>query len=378
MSEDNLLKNLINKEKINLVANRLKKAYGNFNHRSFLLECQKDLESKELMERITHISLVMEKYLPGPYRKNLKIILKAQGKPVSAQEDPKNDTAMDGCDGFISLIHTEYIARNGLDDFEVSMEHLKLLTQYFSSEFAIRYFIQKDQKKALQLIRPWIKEENRHFRRLVSEGIRPRLPWGLRLKVFCENPKPILPFLKSLLDDESSYVRRSVANCLNDISKDNSEILLDFLEKNKMNKNDKRQGILKHSLRTLEKQGSPRALILLGYNPKVNIEADKLKLRKKRIKMGDELSFNFKIKNISNKTENLLIDYIIHFVKANGKRTPKVFKIKKTKLNSNQILSLSKNHSFKLISTRKYYPGKHKVEIQLNGKIIDSHEFDVC
>jgi hypothetical protein len=211
---------------------------------------------------------------------------------------------------------------------------------------------------------------------LVSEGTRPRLPLGSRLHQFVKDPKPVIDLLELLKSEEVLYVRRSVANNLNDISKDNPQIVCDTLERwNKEISTPEMKWLTSHALRTLIKQGYPAALKLMGIAP-AKFEINNFKL-KPEIIIGEEQIFSFDIKNIGAKTD-FLIDFIIHFKKANGKNAPKVFKLKKLHIDSTTTIHIEKKYFFQERTTRKLYTGKHYLSLQINGEVWGRFEFEVA
>ena len=170
------------------------------------------------------------------------------------------------------------------------------------------------------------------------------------------------------------YVRKSVANHLNDITKDHPDLVVKTLAewKTKAKKDEDIKNldwIARHALRTLIKNGNAGALKLLGVDSKAKVKLEKLKLTKKDISMGDSVEFTFDVTSESTKAQSLVIDYIVHFVKSNGKLAPKVFKLKNVNLKPKEKLTITKRHPVKPITTRMYYAGKHMVEIQVNGKV---------
>ena len=222
----------------------------------------------------------------------------------------------------------------------------------------------------------WSGDENLHVRRLASEGMRPRLPWAPQLTEFIKDPSPVLAVLNKLKDDPELYVRRSVANNLNDIAKDHTDLVVDVLTDWSKGASQGTEWIIKHAARSLIKSGNVKVLSLLGYNPDVAVDVYDFKASK-NISMGGELEFSFKLESSSSKTENLMVDYIIHFMKANGKTAPKVFKLSKKKIKPGETVNVKSKQSFKPISTRKYYPGKHAISLQINGKVYGKEDFVV-
>ena len=212
----------------------------------------------------------------------------------------------------------------------------------------------------------WSKDKNHHLRRLSSEGCRPRLPWAMALPAFKKDPSPILPILENLKNDESEYVRKSVANNLNDISKDNPELVLEIIKKWK-GKSKNTDWIVKHASRSLLKSGNPEALEIFGVSSKVNVDVLKLKIAKKKIKIGESNTFAFTIHSKEKKDIKLRLEYFVHYVKVNGSLSKKIFKISETKYSPGETREITRSHSFKNNSIRKHNAGEHKISIVCNG-----------
>ena len=268
-----------------------------------------------------------------------------------------------------------FVSKYGLDYFELSMNALYEMTKRFSAEGDIRYFIDRYPEKTLSLLSQWAEDPNCHVRRLVSEGTRPRLPLAGRIKQFQQNPKPVLKLLEKLKFDPVRYVQRSVANNVNDISKDNPDLVLDILAEWKRSNHPGVQWIIKHALRSLLKSANRDAFELLGYSPHVNVNLLSFNLENKLVHLGDYLKFTFELLSEDIEEKKLMIDYAIYFMKASGKKAEKVFKLSQKTIDSGQKIKISKKHSLKPISTRKYYPGKHKIELIINGRKYAESEF---
>lgn len=228
----------------------------------------------------------------------------------------------------------------------------------------------------MKRLQEWALDDNEHVRRLVSEGSRPRLPWWPPLRQFIADPVPAIALLELLKDDPSLYVRRSVANHLNDISKDHPELLLTRMEAWSKGASDERLWLVNHALRTLVKRGDQRALAILGYGH-ADIELRGLALRPERLQFGESLEFEFELLNRDAAGQNLMIDFVMHFRKANGKTAPKVFKLKKARLAAGERLSIRKKLAIRPISTRKYYSGRQRLEVQVNGRILGGADFEL-
>jgi 3-methyladenine DNA glycosylase AlkC len=328
------------------------------------------LKSLSFSGRAALIRESLGEYLPKDYPRALEIILKALPSEIAGDE-------LEGYDGFIVMPQNDFVAKYGLDHYDLSMRALYQMTKRFSAEGAIRTFILKYPERTLAILADWAEDTNPHVRRLVSEGTRPRLPWTMQLKPFIQDPRPVLAVLEKLKTDPSLMVRRSVANNLNDIAKDNPDLVVNTLKHWSKIRDEGTQWLIRHAARTLVKQGNKEALEVLGFESKVEIAVSKIQLDQSVVKMGDELSFLFAVKSKSTHAQNLVIDYIIHHVKANGRLTPKVFKLAKKKLEAGKTLHISKKHSFRRISTRKYYAGTHCLEIQVNGAGVTKVNFDL-
>ncbi len=366
-------KHVINKENTRELAAAIKTNYKGFDEAAFIDEVISTLPNQELAGRLKQVTLSLRNHLPDDYARAIKIILRSL--PPARKMADLDGVDLAALDGFIMIPITAYVSDYGLDEYEISMDALKLMTSRFSSEFAIRYFIKKYPNKTMQTFMKWLSDDCPHVRRLVSEGTRPRLPLNIALPDFKKNPGPIIPFLEKLKDDPELYVRRSVANNLNDISKDNPKVVTELLAKWSKIKTPKRRWLIKHALRTLEKQGNPAALKILGYSPELKVIAEDFQIITKTVAFGEGLNMTLSISTPSAKAEAIVIDYLIYHMKANGSLSPKVFKWSKKTISKDKPLTLEKFHSIRPISTRKYYPGRHEIHIQVNGNIIAKGEF---
>lgn len=365
--KDSAFKNWINADVVKKMASHIHHHFSQFDKASFC-KVSAQLPPLELKARVELISATLFDHLPNDYERALKILMLATTKPKAGQP---------ALQGFELWPLTTFIEKFGLDHPDQSLLALYELTQRFTAEFAIRPFILQNPKRTLKVLQKWADDPNHHVRRLVSEGSRPRLPWGLRLKFLIEDPAPTLPLLERLKYDEELYVRKSVANHLNDISKDHPDLVVkiakQWLQKAPAKHQKKIQWIVRHSLRSLLKAGHTEALQLLGYHVPSKIEISKMKLSKKNLKMGETLEFSF---NLASSAEaDLMIDYIIHHVKANGKHSAKVFKLSTKRVMPELAYEIRKKHAFKKITTRTYFSGKHFLEIMINGKIMNRTSF---
>lgn len=323
----------------------------------------KHWKKRELKDRMKHTTAILNQVLDN----NFSIACK-QIKEVI----PLIDLEQFKYGSLAFMFFPDYIETYGLDHFDLSMKTLKDITHFTSSEFAVRPFILQNQEKAMDLMLDWSKDENFHIRRLASEGCRPKLPWAVALKELQKDANPILPILENLKNDKEDYVYRSVANNLNDISKNHPELVLK-IAKSWKGKTKNTDWLVKHSLRTLLKQGNQKAMKLFGYGDAKNVHTSSFYLLDQEVEIGDYLNFEFYLHNKVKATNRL--EYAIFFLLKNGKLSKKVFKISEKEYVENSETLITKRHSFKQISTRTYNKGIHKVSLIVNGIEKDIQEF---
>lgn len=351
-------KNIFNKELIHKISEQIKRNHSSFDAKKFERDILKTLNQLELKDRVRLISESINMHLTKDFKKNSKILIKTL-------QGPKNQ---DGIEGFATWPLLHYIETYGLDDFENSFNAMYEMTKRFSAEFAIRAFIHKDEKRSFTYINKWVEDKDEHIRRLCSEGIRPNLPWGMKVKNINDNLERGITILDQLKDDSSLYVRKSVANHLNDISHLDSKLMLKTAKAwSKGNISDERKWVIRHATRTLLKKGHPEALKLHGYNPKLKFDLSSFKLSHKSIKEGDHLLFSFQFKIDSRKEEKIIMDYVIHFLKKDGSHSKKMFRFKDTLLGPNEKHKIEKKIHFKKVTTRKHYKGVHYISLLING-----------
>jgi len=349
-------KNIYNKEEITKLANLIVPLYAEFKQEEFLASLlNSSWEHKELKERIRAISLALGEFLPQNYLEALAILTQVHTE----------------FHGLFHLIFPDFVEVFGLDHFDASIKALKLFTPQCSSEFAIRPFLIK-YPELLELLKIWALDENEHIRRLASEGCRPRLPWAMALPEYKKDPHKVLELLELLKDDPSKYVQKSVANNLNDISKDNPE-LVKMVFQRWYTSSKQSQWIVKHAARTLLKAGDAEVLELFGYNSKgiklIHFDLDA------SVMLNEYLHFSFGI-CASKALGKLRLEYKLGLLRQKGKINYKVFKISERNT-TQQSLSLSKTHHFKEVTTRKYYSGIHSLTLVVNGKEFATKEFEL-
>lgn len=346
------LKDEYNKKFVIKLAQNIGSLVPSFKSNEFVkVIINKSWEEKELKERIRFISNTLNNFLPFNYKKQIELLLKLA----------PNYRGLQG------MVFPGFVQVNGLNDFNTSISALEILTQYSTSEFAIRPFIEAYPKKTVQQLLDWSKSENFHVRRLASEGCRPKLPWAPPLREFIKDPTPVLPILESLKHDEAEYVRKSVANHLNDISKTQPELVLD-ISKRWIGVTKNTDWIVKHGLRTLLKKGDKRALAIFKLDDASGLEIKFLSFKEDSIKIGDDLFFSFEISNETNQERNVRLEYKIAYVKSNGTRSKKVFQISEFVLGKKQSKNFTRKQRFTDFTTRKHYPGVHEIVIVVNGE----------
>ncbi|GAA5214778.1 DNA alkylation repair protein [Corallincola platygyrae] len=369
-----LMKDGLGPDAIRRISTALKQIMTNFSLAQFDVErFERDaltgLEPLELKQRLQHLITVLNQHLPEDFAETAVLLKKLP--EVWDRGDPD-----DPIRGFAIWPLTDYVAEHGLEEPQLALDVMAKLTPLFSAEFAIRPFIEQHPELTFKQLEAWLQHPDEHIRRLVSEGTRPRLPWGMQLKGFIQDPSPILPLLQQLRFDDSLYVRRSVANNLNDISKDHPEVVIALCKQWKADKHKDVDWIIGHATRTLVKAGHPRVFSLLGYSDNPAVKVSELNLETSQVSKGDTLPFSVTF-SASEPQQKFVADYAVHYMKANGKTAAKVFKLKNLTLNKGEAATLEKQISFKEITTRKFYPGTHKLAIHINGIEQQSVEFEL-
>jgi 3-methyladenine DNA glycosylase AlkC len=369
-----LFKDVFNTHLITLMGQHFSKHDRCFDLEKFSCLAGDNLKQLELKERSNQITQAMHACLPKDYQKTSEILLASLAPELENISGAQ--TSDQGIIGWGILPMTHYVALYGQDCLRLSMDLLKEMTKRFTSEFGIRPFLLQQQQATLAILDSWIEDPNYHVRRLISEGTRPRLPWAAQIPAFINNPEPILPLLEALKDDEAEYVRKSVANSLNDIAKDHPSVVVDCASQWWKGASTNRQRLVKHGCRTLIKQGNKDILKILGYSsPKIGPVL--LSIKTPMVKLGESLEFSVEITSTSPQEQPLLIDYIVHHRKANGSTAPKVFKGKTLTLLPKENNVMERKHPIRPITTRKYYSGEHYLEILVNGTSVAKSKFEL-
>ena len=356
------VRDYFNADNISQLAQRISDHYSAFDKKAFIKACVCPLKEQTYTERKNNITDQLENFLPSDFKEATDILINVLPPPYI------DDDLVDAMQRFLVCSLTQYISRNGLNEPHVSLNALYIMTKCFTAEWDIRDFLIHHREFTLKTLKKWTKDKNLHVRRLVSEGSRPYVPWGKKLKFVEENPETTLSLLHIMRNDPSEYVRKSIANHLNDLSKKHADLVVKTLNEwttEFPNKNMTR--LANQALRTLIKNGHKGALKLMGFDSNVNVEVHKFNLTR-NVPKDKEFLFSFDLKSATPNEQNIIVDYAIHFLKKNGLQVPKVFKLTKLVLQPNKTITIGKKFSFRPITTRVYYQGPHSCEILINGQ----------
>ncbi|GAA3640211.1 DNA alkylation repair protein [Flavivirga jejuensis] len=354
-----LFKNIYNTKFFDRFVTSVNEVIPDFNKVSFLKEIyDTEWENRELKQRMRHITQVLKKHLFDDFNTNVETLLKLI--PVLEKNGFKPDNLE-------FIFFPDFIEIYGLEHYDKSIKAFEVITQFVSCEFAVRPFIIKYQDSTIKQMLLWANHKHSSVRRLATEGCRPRLPWAMAIPSLKEAPAPIIPILEKLKNDPSEYVRRSVANNLNDISKDNPETVIRLVKK-WQGTSKETDWLIKHACRTLLKQGNTEVMTLFGFGAIDKIKVNDFKILTPKVKIGDFVEFSLNLLNTSNHTSKIRLEYGLYYQKANGSLSKKVFKISEKDYPKNSTTSINRKQSFKVITTRKFHVGKHQISIIINGK----------
>ena len=355
------LKEIFDEARFRHMAQETRAVWPEFDAERFLQLALDKLDELGIMQRVRRTAECYRATLPADFSTATDILCRVGARVNHA---------------FAAIALADYVALCGRDDFDRSMEVLHHLTRFGSAEFAIRPFLRDESDRTLKFLRGFAEDENDHVRRLASEGSRPRLPWSFRLSAFAADPSLAFPILERLKADPSLYVRKSVANHLNDISKDHPDWLLDRLEAWPQEDPNTRW-IVKHALRTLIKKGEPRALALVGATGEALVQVEGFSVAPQVVRLGEHVTIAAEIVSTAQEPQHLVADYAVHYVKKNGGPSKKVFKLKKFDLPPGGRQALSIRRAIRDFSTRTHNAGHHRVELMVNGKVLAEGGFEL-
>lgn len=371
-------KNMFNEQLFDKFAKDLKLVITDFDTRAFVSQIMDDeWENREFKQRIAHITTILKKFLPADYKEAIaKIIEMLDYVEKTIPDFSKIDDTKFGLTLEYGMILDNYVEQYGLDDYETSIKAIERITQFTSCEFATHPFIIRYPDAMMAQMLAWSNHPHWGVRRLASEGCRPRLPWAMALPDLKKNPAPIIPILENLKNDPAKSVRLSVANNLNDIAKDNPEVVVD-LAKKWYGESKEVDWVIKHGCRTLLKCGNPDIMELFGLGSIKNISIEDFQILTPEVKVGNSLEFSFNLLNNNKKKAKIRLEYGIYYQKANGTLTKKVHKISEKEYAENSTKQITRKHSFKVVTTRKLHLGLHQVAVIINGNEFDKHDFEL-
>lgn len=362
-------KNLINSRTVTQAAIHLHRAWPALDRQRFEQLAGNGLDALEMKARAMQIAQALDECLPAAFEQAADIVeaaLAPIGTPNGANGSARDDV---GLNGWVVWSLGEFVARRVgrvPADLHRGLQCLHALTQRFTAEFAIRPLLRDHPGEVWPVLMRWSDDASAAVRRLASEGSRPRLPWGLRLQASVVDPRPAFVLLEKLQDDPDDVVRRSVANHLNDIAKDHPELLADWLDQHLADANPERRTLLRHASRTLIKQGHPRVMAAWGIGGRFKGEAT-FAVAPKEVQVGDAVTLTLQLQSRSRSAQTLAVDYTMHHITARGTPSPKVFKGWSLTLEPGETRTLSRRHSLKVITTRRYYAGWHAITVNING-----------
>ena len=359
-------KAFFNHEAARLLGASIQQVYASFDVERYVQQVDSAVQGLELKARVLCMTQLLREHLPADYQTALTILVQSLGPELPVEEGMFKDC-------WYVMPVARFVEEFGLDYFEPSMQALNAITRRNTAEFAIRPFIQCYPHQALQLLHEWVYSPNAHVRRLVSEGTRTRLPWASQLKMFIEDPTPVLELLTILRDDPSRYVQKSVANNLNDLVKDHSELIIGVLEQwQREQPTAQRKWIIKHAARRLIKAGEPRILELLKYGDPRQLDVRHAALEPREIQIGDAVQLQLVLHNPTTATIRIVVDYCVHYVLKKQNYGKKVYTLRTIELAAGETLKLERTIKFKPNSVQNYYPGVHKLEVRANSMIVQS------
>ncbi|PCE64093.1 DNA alkylation repair protein [Sediminicola luteus] len=351
-------KNLYNPTFVNRLAQYGQAVYPAFDPRAFTASIfTSDWEALELKQRMRRLSEALHEQFPKDFAESGPLLLVLVDH-INSQGDKEGSIEY--------MFLPDFVEQYGRNQPELAFDIMEELTQFTSCEFAVRLYLIDRPEVGMKRMRKWSTHPNLHVRRLASEGCRPRLPWAMALPFLKKDPSPILPILERLKSDASEYVRRSVANNLNDISKDHPELALEIATQWKGLDNET-DWVAKHGSRTLLKQGNPKAMALFGLGHPEGIEISGFTIHTPKIEIGDYLEFSLHLSNTTHKTRKLRLEYGLYYLKANGTHSRKVFKISEKEYAGQTTVNIQRRQSFKPITTRVFHKGHHKLSPIING-----------
>lgn len=363
------------------IAHHVQRSWPAFEVAGFSQQALAGLDRLELKARVQQLAQALVQHLPDEVDRACGVLEASLGPPGNPLTDGEDlgqlRTSAAGLAGWAVWPLTEAVALVAAQRAPArGLLALQAMTQRLTAEFAIRPFFIHSPAVTWATVGAWLDHPSAHVRRLVSEGSRPRLPWGLRLQALVADPSPTLPWLQALQDDRSAYVRRSVANHLNDIAKDHPALVAGWLATHLPGAPAQRTALLRHASRGLVKAGDAAVLAAWGLGAAFRGRVA-LAVSPATVVLGDTLTITLDLQSTARTPQRLAIDYAVHHVKAGGHTTPKVFKGWVVDLAPGEARQFVKRHSLKPVTTRRYHPGAHAVDLRINGQVLAESGFDL-
>ncbi|UMY57099.1 MULTISPECIES: DNA alkylation repair protein [Paenibacillus] len=352
------LKNMYTENFLQQFGEKVQSAYRPFDTIGFIHQVMDEKwDELELKERIRRISLTLGAFLPSNYEEALGILF----------------TIDEHCSGFPYLFFPDFVEvyGQGEGDWDLSMKALERFTSRSSAEFAVRPFLLREPERMMQQMTTWAGHQSEHVRRLASEGCRPRLPWGQALPVFKRDPAPVLAVLELLKADRSLYVRKSVANNLNDIAKDHPDVVIATAQRWKGTHPDT-DWIVRHGCRTLIRKSIPEVMAMFGYADETDgaplVTGASFTTDPTVLKLGDSCELSYALQLREGDPVRVRIEYGIDFVKARGQVSRKLFLLSDKTVSGGTHLTGTRTHRFADLTTRRHYAGTHRIALLVNGQ----------
>ena len=368
LSQEFKLRDVFGPKNVGVLAQSIKRVWPAFDSAGFAGAATAGFQDLNFGARSLAIQEALHAFLPPDFEKACLILIEALGPEL-------RDEGTTDWDAFIIMPQCGFVSEYGRDHFDLSMRALYEMTKRFSAEGHLRTFLEVDYEKTMRLLHEWTQDPSPHVRRLVSEGTRPRLPLAARIPRFVREPRPVIALLLKLRDDPSLYVRRSVANNLNDIAKDHPDLVVETLKSWRAQPGPELEWIVRHATRSLVKSGHKGALALLGTDQKPKVKVAPLRLQKKRVQYGDMLVFETAIHSTSRSRQKLTVDFVVGYLKKDGSHAAKVFKLRAATLPAGETLRVGRRLRMRDTSGRKLNAGLHTVRLQINGRLFPETSF---
>lgn len=345
-------KDHIDRPALQRLADALRAQGDGFAHDRFLRAAAEGLGPLELKARVAHVAAALAAHLTGPFS--------------AAAERVEGAVSTGGPWSSFDLWPVQHWAMvAGLDHPSRALPLIARVTRHFSGEFAVRPFIDRDPVAMAATLAAWAADPDEHVRRLASEGSRPRLPWGPKLTV----PAGwALGVLDALRDDPAEYVRRSVANHLNDVSHLDPDLALATARRWLVTPSEHTPRMVRHALRTLIKRGHPEALGLVGADTRAAVTVEDFSVAPTEVEIGAGVVLTLRVRSEEAEATRVVMDYRVGYLGASGVN-PKTFKWTTLDLAPGERATLTKRQHFRDVSIRTHRPGAHTITVLVNGKV---------